>query len=119
MARRDAVIQSRRVPRRSEGVRAEGISGDTRQSGRDRPPPNRGRPDALPADHVLGVVRCNPPIRWAEAGAGGVLSRGQRVPPRIRTDPPPLRRADVARRIAIGRAEWKALTAAGRPWRSR
>src|SRR6058998_3557013 len=102
MARRDAIIQSRRVLRRAEGVRAEGISGDTRESGRDCPPPNRGRSDALPADHVLGVVRCDSPIRGAESGAGGLLSRGQAVPPRIRADRHPLRRTDVARRIAIG-----------------
>src|SRR3989442_5751288 len=104
MARRDAVIQSRRVLRRAEGIRAEGISGDTRQSRRDRPPPDRRRPDALPVDHVLGVVRCDPPVCGTESGAGRLLPAGQRVPPRIRADRHPLRRADVARRSAIGRA---------------
>src|SRR5438128_10445502 len=76
--------------------------------------------DSFPPDHILGIVRCDPPLCGPESGAFRVLSGRQGVPPRVRADRDALRRPRVAGRMALTtRTPPDTPTARGTPPRSR
>src|SRR5207244_2687025 len=86
VARSDGDIEGRCVLPGAPGHRTQGVPRHARQPRRDCPPANGRGCDSFPPDHILGIVRCDPPLRRPESGAFRVLSGRQGVPPRVRAD---------------------------------
>src|SRR5439155_286969 len=81
VARRDPVVEGGCVFCLPEGERAQGIPQDRGEPRCHRAPPDGGRPGALSAHLLVGLVRSDPTLRRSESRPRGLLSKGQRVPP--------------------------------------
>src|SRR5213083_1162797 len=101
VARSDGDIKGRCVLPGAPGHRAEGVPRHAGQPRGDRPPANGRGCDSFPPDHILGIVRCDPPLRRPDSGAFRVLSRRQGVPAGVRADRDALRRPRVAGQMAL------------------